>query len=51
MSSMPEPGIELYWLPLGAGGRSVRWNGRVLNEGDLTAALGWVLAHSPPRGV
>ena len=21
--------IELYWLPLGAGGRSVRWNGRV----------------------
>jgi hypothetical protein len=21
--------IDLYWLPLGAGGRSVRWNGRV----------------------
>jgi len=21
--------IVLYWLPLGAGGRSVRWNGRV----------------------
>jgi hypothetical protein len=22
-------GIDLYWLPLGAGGRSVRWNGRI----------------------
>ena len=21
--------IDLYWLPLGAGGRSVRWNGRI----------------------
>ena len=21
--------VLLYWLPLGAGGRSVRWNGRV----------------------
>jgi hypothetical protein len=21
-------GIDLYWLPLGAGGRSVRWNGK-----------------------
>jgi hypothetical protein len=21
-------GVDLYWLPLGAGGRSVRWNGR-----------------------
>lgn len=28
-------GIELYWLPLGAGGFFVRWNGR-LNEA-LTA--------------
>jgi hypothetical protein len=24
-----EPSVDLYWLPLGAGGRSVRWNGRV----------------------
>jgi hypothetical protein len=23
------PGIDLYWLPVGAGGHSVRWNGRV----------------------
>jgi hypothetical protein len=23
------PSVVLYWLPLGAGGRSVRWNGRV----------------------
>jgi hypothetical protein len=22
-------GIDLYWLPIGAGGHSVRWNGRV----------------------
>lgn len=22
-------GIDLYWLPLGAGGRFVRWNGRI----------------------
>ncbi|MDQ1730658.1 MAG: hypothetical protein QOK10_817 [Pseudonocardiales bacterium] len=25
-----ESSIDLYWLPLGAGGRSVRWNGRLL---------------------
>ena len=25
----PETGIDLYWLPLGAGGHSVRLNGRV----------------------
>ncbi len=25
----PVPGIDLYWLPLGAGGHSVRLNGRV----------------------
>jgi hypothetical protein len=29
--TIPEPGssVDLYWLPLGAGGRSVRLNGRV----------------------
>jgi hypothetical protein len=25
----PSTGIDLYWLPLGAGGHSVRWNGRI----------------------
>jgi hypothetical protein len=25
----PDAGIDLYWLPLGAGGHSVRWNGRI----------------------
>ena len=25
-------GIDLYWLPLGAGGRSVRWNGRIFER-------------------
>lgn len=28
-ASRPPTGIDLYWLPLGAGGHSVRWNGRV----------------------
>jgi hypothetical protein len=28
--------IDLFWLPLGAGGRSVRWNGRLLE-----AATAW----------
>ena len=27
--SARETGIDLYWLPLGAGGHSVRWNGRI----------------------
>jgi hypothetical protein len=25
----PHPGVDLYWLPLGAGGHSVRLNGRI----------------------
>ena len=25
----PAPGVDLYWLPLGAGGHSVRLNGRI----------------------
>jgi hypothetical protein len=29
MSAGTEPGVDLYWLPLGAGGHSVRLNGRV----------------------
>ena len=29
MSSESEYGVDLYWLPLGAGGHSVRLNGRV----------------------
>lgn len=33
--------VELYWLPLGAGGRSVRWNGRVF---EAVAAR---VAHRP----
>jgi hypothetical protein len=28
VSEEHEPGVELYWLPLGAGGHSVRLNGR-----------------------
>jgi hypothetical protein len=26
-------GVDLYWLPLGAGGHSVKWNGRVFEAG------------------
>jgi hypothetical protein len=29
MSDEPRVGVDLYWLPLGAGGHSVRLNGRV----------------------
>ena len=29
MTEESDPGIDLYWLPLGAGGHSVRLNGRV----------------------
>ena len=29
MAAESEPGVDLYWLPLGAGGHSVRLNGRV----------------------
>jgi hypothetical protein len=30
MASTPAPGsVDLYWLPLGAGGHVVRWNGKV----------------------
>ena len=36
-------GIDLYWLPIGAGGRSVRFNGRVYE------AVGSRLGHRPPR--
>ena len=35
--------VDLYWLPLGAGGHSVRWNGRVF---ETVAAR---LQHRPPR--
>jgi hypothetical protein len=36
-------GVDLYWLPLGAGGHSVRWNGRVF---EAVAAR---VAHRPVR--
>src|SRR5215207_6746513 len=29
MTTEPDIGVDLYWLPLGAGGHSVRLNGRV----------------------
>lgn len=38
MTGESDPGVDLYWLPLGAGGHSVRLNGRVY-EG-VVARLG-----------
>ena len=38
MTGESDPGVDLYWLPLGAGGHSVRLNGRVY-EG-VAARLG-----------
>ena len=38
MSADAESWVDLYWLPLGAGGHSVRWNGRVFEA--VAAALG-----------
>ena len=29
VDGLPSATVSLYWLPLGAGGRSVRWNGRI----------------------
>ena len=43
VSDRSEPGVDLYWLPLGAGGRSVRLNGRVF---EAAAAR---LERRPPR--
>jgi hypothetical protein len=42
MTGEPGYGIDLYWLPLGAGGRSVRMNGRVFE------AVASRLARRPP---
>jgi hypothetical protein len=38
MTPESEPGVDLYWLPLGAGGHSVRLNGRVYEA--VAARLG-----------
>lgn len=43
MSDSIGASIQLYWLPLGAGGHSVRWNGRVF---EAVAAR---VAHRPVR--
>jgi hypothetical protein len=43
MAAASEPGVDLYWLPLGAGGHSVQLNGRVF---EAVAAR---LDRRPPR--
>jgi hypothetical protein len=42
MTATSESAVDLYWLPLGAGGHSVRLNGRIF---EAVAAR---LAHRPP---
>ncbi len=42
MTDEPRHGVDLYWLPLGAGGRSVRMNGRVFE------AVASRIARRPP---
>ncbi|MGA8247815.1 MAG: hypothetical protein WB797_13005, partial [Nocardioides sp.] len=48
MSSSPPPGptsyVDLYWLPLGAGGHVVRWNGRIYERLRALRAGGPVYA-------
>ena len=43
MTGRPRPGVDLYWLPLGAGGHFVRLNGRAFEA----AAARW--ERRPPR--
>jgi hypothetical protein len=47
-ASAPHTGIDLYWLPLGAGGHSVRLNGRVFEwlAARLDGRERWDLYHS-----
>ena len=42
---MPETAVDLYWIPLGAGGHSVRFNGKVYET--IVAAAG----HRPRRDI
>jgi hypothetical protein len=42
MTAESELGVDLYWLPLGAGGHSVRLNGRVFE-----ALAAWLEGRSP----
>ena len=34
------PAVDLYWIPLGAGGHSVRFNGRVFEAIAPRASIG-----------
>ncbi len=66
MSAPPGAAVDLYWIPLGAGGRSVRFNGQLF-EAVLAARehrrrcdlAAWLIAAAgldadelqpPPRG-
>ena len=41
LGALPESAVSLFWLPLGAGGHSVRFNGRLY---EAAAAM---LGHRP----
>ena len=42
-------GIDLYWLPLGAGGRSVRWNGRIFEWAAARSTVEIAATSTTPR--
>jgi hypothetical protein len=45
----PTAGLDLYWLPLGAGGHSVGWNGRIYEAlRALLASRSTSMAAPPP---
>jgi hypothetical protein len=43
LETLPPAAVDLYWIPLGAGGHSVRFNGRVFE------AIAAALEHRPRR--
>ncbi|HEX6580213.1 MAG TPA: hypothetical protein VF195_05015 [Actinomycetota bacterium] len=51
MTSAPAPGsVDLYWIPLGAGGHVVRWNGKVYGSWLLARAGVETEQIQPPPG-
>jgi len=49
MTTTHKPGVDLYWIPLGAGGRSVRFNGIIYEA--MTAQRTFDLLDSVPTPV
>jgi hypothetical protein len=41
--------VDLYWIPLGAGGHSVRFNGKVSRRSKPRATTGGAATFTTPR--